>query len=69
MLIIGVIIGFVLGLGSFLGLHEYHQYQKNQENMVAHAEELYIKMKALEIAKNKTYEKFTTDDEKNKLKN
>lgn len=51
MSIIYVIIGFVLGLGAKFGLDEYHQYQKNQENMVARAEELYIKMKALELNK------------------
>lgn len=62
-----IIIGFVLGLGASLGLKEYHQYQQNQENQLAKADALYTKMLAMEIAKEKEYEKFTTEEEKNKL--
>lgn len=61
------ILGLTLGFGFKFAADEYHHYQKNQENMLDRAEELYIKMKATEIAKEKKYDKFTTDDEKNKL--
>lgn len=60
------IIGLIIGFGFKFAADEYHHYQQNQENNIAKADALYVKLQAMAIAKDKEYNKFTTEEETNK---